>query len=358
MSEIESAPRRRFGISPSLIELSSVRFKEFIREPEALFWTFAFPILLAIGLGIAFRNRPPEVVHIAVIGPSPAASRVAQAAHADSGLAVEELPPDSARIALRTGRVALVVVPQPNGTVQYQFDETRPDARNARLLVDNAIQRVYGRADIVSVSEAHVRERGSRYIDFVIPGLLGMNIMGSSIWGLGFTIVDARRKKLLKRLVATPMSRAEYLVAYLISRIVLLVGEVVVLLGFAVAFFSVPVRGSLLQMTLIILASVFAFGGLGLLIASRAKTIEGASGLMNVTMMPMWVLSGVFFSSENFPRAVQPLIQALPLTATNNALRASMLRGEGWTVVGPEILLLIAWAIATLWLALKLFRWR
>jgi ABC-type multidrug transport system permease subunit len=358
MSEIESSPRRRFGISPSLIELSSVRFKEFIREPEALFWTFAFPILLAIGLGIAFRNRPAEVVHIAVIGPSPAASRVVTAARADSGLAVEELSADSARIALRTGRVALVVVPQTDGTVQYQFDETRPDARNARLVADNAIQRGYGRGDAVSVSETHVRERGSRYIDFVIPGLLGMNIMGSSIWGLGFTIVDARRKKLLKRLVATPMSRAEYLIAYLISRIALLVGEVVILLGFAAVFFGVPVRGSVIQLALIILVSTFAFGGLGLLIASRARTIEGASGLMNVTMMPMWVLSGVFFSSENFPKAVQPLIQALPLTATNNALRASMLRGEGWSVVGPEILLLAGWAVLTLWLALKWFRWR
>src|SRR5689334_630858 len=357
MSDLET-PRRRFGISPSLIQLSSVRFKEFIREPEALFWTFAFPILLAIGLGIAFRNRPAEVVHVGVIGPSPAASRVTSAARADSGLAVEEVSADSARVALRTGRVALLVVPQPNGQLQYQFDETRPDARNARLLADNAIQRGSGRGDVVSVSETHVRERGSRYIDFVIPGLLGMNIMGSSIWGLGYTIVDARRKKLLKRLVATPMSRAEYLVSYLISRIALLVGEVVVLLGFAALFFDVPLRGSILQLTLIILVSTFAFGGLGLLIASRARTIEGASGLMNVTMMPMWVLSGVFFSSENFQRAVQPLIQALPLTATNKALRASMLRGEGWTVVGPEILLLIAWAIATLWLALKLFRWR
>jgi ABC-type multidrug transport system permease subunit len=357
MSELQT-PGRRFGVSPSLIELSSVRFKEFIREPEALFWTFAFPILLAIGLGIAFRNRPAEVVHIAVIGPSPAADKVVAAARADSGLAVEQLSADSARIALRTGRVALIVVPQSDGTVQYQFDETRPDARNARLLVDNAIQRGYGRGDVVGVSETHVRERGSRYIDFVIPGLLGMNIMGSSIWGLGFTIVDARRKKLLKRLVATPMSRAEYLIAYLISRIALLVGEVVILLGFAAVFFSVPVRGSIFQMALIILVSTFAFGGLGLLIASRARTIEGASGLMNVTMMPMWVLSGVFFSSENFPKAVQPLIQALPLTATNNALRASMLRGEGWSVVGPEILLLAGWAVLTLWLALKWFRWR
>lgn len=349
----------RWGVfSDSLVQLSSVRFKEFIREPEALFWTFAFPIILAIGLGIAFRNRPAEVVHIAIVGPSPEATRVAGAARADSGLAVEVLSADSARSALRTGRIALIVLPQSDGRVQYQFDETRPDARNARLLADDAIQRGFGRGDPVRVSESHVRERGSRYIDFVIPGLLGMNIMGSSIWGLGYTIVDARRKKLLKRLVATPMSRVEFLVSYLISRIALLVGEVVVLLGFAALFFDVPLRGSILQLTLIILVSTFAFGGLGLLIASRARTIEGASGLMNVTMMPMWVLSGVFFSSENFPRAFQPLIQALPLTATNNALRASMLRGAGWGVVGPELALLGVWTVATLWLALKFFRWR
>lgn len=348
----------RTPISPSLVELSSVRFKEFVREPEALFWTFVFPILLAIGLGIAFRNRPAEVVHIAVVGATPDATRIAAAARADKGLAVEQLSADSAVMALRTGRVALVVLPQAGGHVEYRYDETRPDSRNARLLTDDAIQRGFGRTDVVSVSESHVRDRGSRYIDFVVPGLLGMNIMGSSIWGLGYTIVDARRKKLLKRLVATPMSRVEYLLSYLISRIALLVGEVVVLLGFAVLFFGVPVRGSLVQLTLIILVSVFAFGGLGLLIASRAQTIEGASGLMNVAMMPMWVLSGVFFSSDNFPRVVQPFIQALPLTATNNALRASMLRGDGWAAIAPELLLLSLWTVATLWLALRWFRWR
>lgn len=345
-------------VSRALVELSSVRFKEFIREPEALFWTFVFPILLAIGLGIAFRNRPAEVVHIAVVGTTAEATRVAAAARADKGLAVEQLSADSAAVALRTGRVALVVMPQADGRVEYRFDDTRPDSRNARLLADDAIQRGFGRSDAVVVSESHVRERGSRYIDFVIPGLLGMNIMGSSIWGLGYTIVDARRKKLLKRLVATPMSRVEYLLSYLISRIALLVAEVVALLGFAVVFFGVPVRGSLAELALIILVSVFAFGGLGLLIASRAQTIEGASGLMNVAMMPMWVLSGVFFSSENFPRVVQPFIQALPLTATNNALRASMLRGAGWGAIGPELLLLGVWTVATLWLALKWFRWR
>src|SRR5690348_8600805 len=252
MSNIETTvSRRRFGLSPSLVQLSSVRFKEFIREPEALFWTFAFPVLLAIGLGIAFRNRPAEVAHIAVVGSTPEATRVATAARADAGLAVEQLSPDSARVALRTGRVALLVLPQPDGSVQYQFDETRPDARAARLVADNAIQRGSGRGDVVKVSESHVRERGSRYIDFVIPGLLGMNIMGSSIWGLGYTIVDARRKHLLKRLVATPMSRAEFLISYLLSRIALLVGEVIVLLGFAALFFGVPVRGSLLDLAVV-----------------------------------------------------------------------------------------------------------
>ena len=358
MSNVETSARRRAFPSESLVQLSAVRFKEFIREPEALFWTFAFPIILAIGLGIAFRNRPPEVVHVAIVGPSPAASRVAAAARADSGLAVEELSADSARVALRTGRVALVVVPQPDGTVQYQFDETRPDARNARLLADNAIQRGNGRADVVSVSESHVRERGSRYIDFVIPGLLGMNIMGSSIWGLGYTIVDARRKKLLKRLVATPMSRAEYLISYLISRIALLVGEVVVLLGFAALFFGVPIRGSILQLALIILVSTFAFGGLGLLIASRARTIEGASGLMNVTMMPMWIVSGVFFSSERFPAVLQPVIRALPLTAAIDALRINMLRGGGLGAVSSEVAVLACWMVVCFGVALKMFRWR
>ena len=342
----------------SIVQLSSVRFKEFVREPEALFWTFVFPILLAIGLGIAFRNRPAEVVHVAVVMDYPESARVAAAIRKSAGLAVEELSSDSAIVALRTGRVALVAVPRGGSGVQYQFDDTRPDARNARLLVDDAIQRGFGRPDPVAVEERQVRERGSRYIDFVIPGLLGMNIMGSSIWGLGYAIVDARRKKLLKRLVATPMSRVEYLLSYLVSRIGLLVMEVLVLLGFAALFFDVPMRGSLVQLALTILLSTFAFGGIGLLIAARAKTIEGASGLMNVAMMPMWVLSGVFFSSENFPRAVQPVIQALPLTATNDALRATMLRGAGWGPVAPELALLAGWAALTLWLALKWFRWR
>ena len=342
----------------SLVQLVSVRFKEYTREPEALFWSFGFPILLAIGLGIAFRSKPPDVVHVAVANIGPRATQLANALRRDHGLAVERLSPDSAHAALRTGRVALVVTPNDDGGVEYEYDDTRPDARTARLLVDDAVQRGAGRGDVVQVSERHVREAGSRYIDFVVPGLLGMTIMGGGIWGLGYSIVDQRRKNLLKRLVATPMSRTEYLASYVISRLVLLAIEAAVLVGCSVLLFGVPVRGSWIALVTIIVVSALAFGGLGLLIASRSQTIEGVSGLMNLSMLPMWVLSGVFFSSENFPRAVQPFIKALPLTATNDALRASMLRGIPLPGLWPQFAVLAVWTVVCFVVALRIFRWR
>jgi ABC-2 type transport system permease protein len=352
-----TSPPRAKHLS-SLRELSRVRLREFLREPEAVFWTFAFPVLMAVGLGIAFRNKPADIVHIGVVGGAGSDSVVAWLKQSKV-LAVEVVPTqDSGLASMRNGKVALVVEPKGNAALGYRFDDTRPDSRTARLLVDDAIQRGAGRHDPLASRDSLVREAGSRYIDFVIPGLLGMNIMGGSIWGLGFAIVDARRKKLLKRLVATPMSRAEYLMSFVISRLGLLIVEMAVVLGFAVLVLGVPMRGSFLQLTAVGLMAAFGFGGLGLLIASRAQTIEGASGLMNASMVPMWLLSGVFFSSQNFPRAFQPFIKALPLTATNDALRATMLRGDGWASVAPEMAILLAWALGCGWLALKLFRWR
>ncbi len=342
----------------ALWQLVTVRFKEYMREPEALFWSFGFPILLALGLGIAFRSKPPDIVHVAVADTGPRAAPLVESLKRDSGLAVERLSPDSASASLRTGRVALVVVPDSAGGVRYDLDDTRPDARTARLMVNDAVQRGAGRGDVVPASERQVRERGSRYIDFVIPGLLGMTIMGGGIWGIGFSIVDQRRKKLLKRLVATPMSRGSYLASYILSRLVLLTIELAVLLGFALLLFGVPMRGSVLSIAVIIIVAALAFGGLGLLIASRSKTIEGVSGLMNLSMLPMWVLSGVFFSSENFPRVVQPIIKALPLTATIDALRANMLRGVELSGLGPQLAVLVAWMVVCFAIALKIFRWR
>ena len=342
----------------SLKQLTLTRFREFLREPEALFWSLAFPIILSVGLGIAFRNRPPEVVHVAVVGEPAAVRIVMDALKKAGGFSAEHLEAIPARLALRTGKVALVLNARVARYVEFEYDDTRPDSRIARVLANDAVQRAAGRTDPVTAEARYVREPGSRYIDFVVPGLLGMGLMGNGVWGIGFAVVDARRKRLLKRLMATPMSRAEYLGSFLISRFVLLVIEVLLLVGFAAVAFGVPVRGSLWQLAAICSLGALAFCAVGLLIAARPKTIEGANGLMNLAMLPMWILSGVFFSSENFPRAIQPFIQALPLTAVNDALRANMLRAAGFDVVGPELAIILAWGAVCFLLALRLFRWR
>jgi ABC-type multidrug transport system permease subunit len=344
--------------SRSLAQLTLVRFREFIREPEAVFWTFFFPVVLAIGLGIAFRNKPADVLTVSVVRGTADADTLAARLGRAGGIRVRLLDAPDAVRALRTGEVALVATTLGTGVVEYAFDDTRPEGRSARFLVDDAVQRAAGRRDPVSAAERKVREKGSRYIDFVIPGLLGMNIMAGGIWGLGFAIVDARRRNLLKRLVSTPMPRTHYLASFLFSRFVFLVVEVVVILGSAVLLFGVPVRGSLVQLMAVCVVSALAFGGVGLLIASRAQTTEGVSGLMNLVMMPMWVLSGVFFSSTNFPAAAQPFIQALPLTATINALRGTMLQGVGWGGVTVPLAIVAVWGVGAFGVALWVFRWR
>ena len=336
-----------------LWQLTLVRFREFLREPEALFWVFGFPLLLAAGLGLAFRNTPAEVLSIGVVGTDRAAFEQAPTLAIDPFPALE----DGLR-ALREGRIALLVERPADGNVVYHYDDTNPEGRDARLRADLAVQQSAGRQDPVAAEDQLMRETGSRYIDFLIPGLLGMNLMGGSIWSMGFAIVEARRRKLMKRLIATPMPRHFFLLSFLISRLAMLVVEVGAFLGFAVLVFGVPIRGSLALVAGICVLGSLAFGAIGLLLSSRARTIEAASGLMNLTMLPMWILSGVFFSSQRFPDAVQPIIGALPLTALNDALRATMLQGATFAQIGPEAGVLAAWLFVCFPIALKLFRWR
>jgi len=339
-----------------LYQMTLCRFKGFIREPEAVFWTFVFPVLMAAGLGLAFRQRGPDKPHIGVIE-NPASVAVISALGRDSTLVAESFTDSAGAKALRTGKIALLVVPSANG-VRYIYDRGRGDAATARLITNRAIQQGAGRVDPVPATESYVSEKGSRYIDFFLPGLLGMNLMGSGIWGLGFGIVMARSQKLLKRYMATPMRRSYYLLSFLLSRLIFLVLEVATLLAFGHYVFGVPFRGPPFALAVILLFSAFAFSSLGLLMASRATTTEGVSGLMNFVMLPMWILSGVFFSSANFPAAVQPIIKALPLTAVNDALRANMLEGASLAAVTPQLLVIVAWMLVSFTVALKIFRWR
>jgi ABC-type multidrug transport system permease subunit len=336
----------------SLYQLTIVRFLLFTREPEAVFWIFVFPILLAVGLGIAFRNRPAEVLPVGAT-----TKQLTQALNADKGLTATTMDQASGAHALATGNILLLAIGTPQG-VTYEFDQTNPDARTARMIADRAIQTAAGRHEVVQVDNQLVHETGSRYIDFVVPGLLGMNLMGSAIWGLGFSIVDSRQKKLLKRLVASPMPKWQYLAAYLLSRLVMLVIEVGAFLGFARLVFGVPFRGSLWQLAALCVLTSLAFSAIGLLVASRAKTLEAASGLMNLVMFPMWIMSGVFFSASRFPAIIQPVVRALPLTAAIDALRGNMLQGMSLGQLTVPLAILLAWLVVPFAISLRIFRWR
>ena len=338
-----------------LVQLTLVRYREFYREPEAIFWVFIFPVLLTAGLGIAFRSRAPDRTPVALVAHREDAA-LAQRLAGDSALKLRTLTDSSAAQALRAGDIALIIATTDSG-VEYRYDPERPDAREARLRADEAVQRAAGRSDPVPAHERAVREAGSRYVDFVVPGLLGMNLMGSGIWGIGFAIVDARRKHLLKRLVATPMSRTQYLASFVLSRLTFLVLEVMLLLGFAALVFGVPVRGSAGAVGSVCLLSALAFASLGLLLAARPRTVEGVSGLMNLVMLPMWIFSGVFFSYQRFPVGVQLLIKALPLTPLNDALRATITDGASLSSQTWRLLLLAIWGGISFTIALRSFRW-
>jgi ABC-2 type transport system permease protein len=336
-----------------LVQLTLLRFREFVREPEAIFWTLMFPVLLTTGLGVAFRNQAPDVVRIAAVTPA-----VADTLAREPLLLVDRLDAEAARTALSTGRVALVAEPGTNGGVVFRYDDTNPEGRAARMIADRALQVASGRVDPVEVQDDVARDVGSRYIDFLVPGLVGMGIMSNAVWGLGFSIVDARRRKLMKRIIATPMRRMDYLLSFQIWRMFLLVFEVGVPVVFGMVAFGVPVRGSILEIAVISVLGSLAFSALGLLIASRAKTIEAVSGIMNLVLVPMWIVSGVFFSSERFPDAVQPLIKALPLTALVDALRANMLQGASLVDVAAPLAALGVCLVLCFALAMKMFRWR
>lgn len=345
----------RGGAHHPIVELTLTRVREFIREPEALFWTFVFPIVMSLVMAMAFPSRGAQPVPVGV-APGEHAPSVRQQLGSAPGVALRAIAPGGEQRALREGIVDLIVVPSDPPT--YEFDAARAESRTARLVVDDALKRAAGRVDPWVAREVPVDVPGSRYIDWLIPGLVAMGLMSNGMWGVGFTIVQARMRKLLKRMVASPMRKSEFLLAQMLARILFLAPEVAVPLGFGVLAFGMPMRGSISAVTIVSLVGSLAFAAIGLLLGSRARTFEGVSGLMNLAMLPMWLLSGVFFSSSNFPQAVQPAIQALPLTALVDALRAVVLEGSGVLAVKRELLILIVWTTVSFTVALRLFRWR
>ncbi len=367
---LTNASSRRNGRWSGYRHLLWVRIIELRREPEVVFWVFVFPVLLAAGLGLAFRDKPAGITWVAVIDGTGAQKTLAMLQNSsernssdrhstkkDSAIRATVLPRDAALKAFHFGKYDLAVDANPDGSYTYYYDPARPESVLAHVEVDAALQSAAGRKDALATSAQSSSEPGSRYIDFLIPGLLGMNLMNSGLWGVGFAVVEYRQRKLLKRFVATPMRHSDFLLALISSRLILMVVEVVLLLGFGVLVFHLRVQGAILSILLIASLGAVTFGGVGLLTACRAQKIESVSGLINVVMMPMWIFCGVFFSYQKFPAIAQPFIKVLPLAALNDALRATIIQGASLGSQTARLLVLAVWGGLSFVLALRWFRW-
>ncbi len=355
-----------------LYQLTITRLVEFYREPEAVFWVYVFPLLMTVGLGIAFRNEPVVRVVVDVVerpGAEQLVQRLLGAGGGGSGrvagfhFRVERVPEAEARRRLRVGKTQLVLLPerevgQGEPSARLLYDPTRQDSVLARLAVSEALRHGIRRKATHGVREEAVTQPGGRYIDFLIPGLVGMNLLAGGLWGIGYVAVELRVRNLLKRFLATPMRRSHFLLALMLSRFFFTATEVVLLLIFAYWAFDLVIYGSLWQVAVLLVLGAWSFSGLGLLTASRARTLEAISGLINLVTLPMWLLSGVFFSYERFPQAAHPFIRLLPLTSFNDALRGVMLEGRALSEQPFEMANLMLWGVVCFALALKWFRWR
>ena len=339
-----------------VIQLTLMRLREIGREPGVLFWAFGFPVLLSIALGIAFRVRGPEPT---VVGALPGITADLKQILVDAKLQVKPLDPASAETELRAGRVNLLLVPPqaPGQPITYRFDPSRAEARQARAMVNQILQRAAGQMEPRLVRDEEVREPGARYIDFLIPGLLAMNLMSGSMWGVAWVIVHMRVRKLLKRLLAAPMRRRDLMFSMGLARMVLIPMEVAFIVIFARLFFSVQVAGSYLALFTMAFAGSACFAAIAILVASRAQNTETVSGLMNLVMLPMFIASGVFFSASNFPDSIQPVIRLLPLTAMCDGMRAVMIDGAGFVGILWPLAILALWGVPAFLVGLRYFRW-
>ena len=343
-----------------ILTITLTRLKEFIRRPEAVFWVYFFPILMVLVLGIAFRNQSQEVFPVDVVE-GPHAQTIKQQLDESSQIDATIISLEDSRKRLRTGKTTLAISvtdPANDRSIDYLLDPKRPGAVQVRSLVDDQLQKSLGRADVFTATQTEFDEPGGTFVDFLVPGLLAIGLMGGGMWGVGFAIVDMRIRKLLKRYMATPMRRSDFLISMLLSRLVFMVPQVLLLIVFSYFLFDYRVYGSLLAVAALVFLGAMEFAAIGLVVGSRAQTLETASGLMNLVMLPMWTLCGAFFSYERFPEFFHPLIKLLPLTPIIDSLRGVMMEGESLLAQWPEMLVMIGWTVIPFAVAMAIFRWR
>ncbi|MCF8025336.1 MAG: ABC transporter permease, partial [Desulfobacteraceae bacterium] len=369
-----------------LCHLTVAHFKELIREPAVIFWGIVFPMLISLGLGMAFTQKGGIEHHVGVIAEKEAsetgdlqikdflsrhAEKFSDAENRFQGyrLVIEnpqmgnttfiftETDWSSAIVRLKRGRLNLIVE-DTGGGIRYHFDPSNPDAELAYLKLSKVLE---GGSSVQKPEVARKIEpltvTGTRYIDFLVPGLIAMGAMMSCMWGISYGMIDKRSKKLLRRMVATPMRRSHFLIALMAVRIAMNIIEAVLLFVFAWLVFDISVKGSIPALAVIFLSGNIAFCGLAIFVSSRTANTEVGNGLINAVVLPMTVLSGIFFSYYNFPEAVVPIIRKLPLTLFTDGIRSIFTEGAGFAQTGFSSIILLAFGAFFFSIGLRVFRW-
>ncbi len=344
-------------LSRSLREQIKCRWREFLREPSAAVWVVTMPLLWMIVLGFAFSEPRAETYGVAILTDAPVQSQVLAPLRQNPQIKLREGPAVDANIWFQRGEVVLTLGASVDGTLTYGLDPANPESARARVFVDQLIQVGGGRQNPVLTIDQPRTARGSRYVDFLVPGLLGLSVMTTSLFGVAMTIVSNRRENLLKRYVATPMPPSDYIISHIVGRFIILAIEFAVIMLAAWMIFDFHVAGSWFGFISITLLGAAAFTAMALLCAARSKSLPFISGLTNLLSLPMVMVSGVFFSKNNYPESAQWAIDLLPLTAMIEALRRIALEGQDFMGIAPEAGLLTVYLVVCTILSRLRFRW-
>ncbi|MFO8111631.1 MAG: ABC transporter permease [Desulfosalsimonadaceae bacterium] len=391
--------RNRFHIQ-QFLHLTLAHLKEVTRQPAILFWGIIFPILLSIGLGMAFTRAAETEHHIGFTnadesGSAPRAPDVIEALFSSSmrdpdhtlGILDETSfmltvrddmlgdtlyifdagSWDESILRLKQGRIHLIMEITDAGDVMYHFDPQNQDARLAwhalRTLVGVDAPPTDGEFKTpATIPDTGARVSpleipGTRYIDFLVPGLISMTVMMSCMWGISYGMIDKRSKKLLRRMVATPMVKSHFLAALMLVRIFINIVESALLVFFAWMIFDIAIQGSAGALVMVFMAGNIAFCGIAVFVSSRTANTEVGNGMINAVVMPMTLLSGVFFSYHNFPEWSIPVIGKLPLALLVDGIRAIFTEGAGLAETAPAAILLFLTGAVFFTAGLKIFKW-
>ncbi|MEQ9376530.1 MAG: ABC transporter permease [Imperialibacter sp.] len=342
-----------------IVLLILTNFREFLRQPGAVFWAVFFPVLMAGGLGLAFTQKGELNQKIAFVGNEQTeekswSKKVGNETTGFTNYEFLNVGFDEGLVLLKRGTVDLIVKKE-GEKYKYHFDPLNPEAQLAYINLTAALngnQTLSNGEDVVPLKEI-----GSRYIDFLVPGLMAMGVMMSCMWGISYGLIEKRSKMLLRRMVATPMRKAHFMTALLISRTVMSAIEASILVVFSWLFFDIRIEGSFLALVVLFLSGTLAFAGIAVLTASRTDNTYVGNGILNAVVMPMTILSGVFFSYHGFPDWAVSIIRLFPLTIFADTARAIFIEGAGWSQIVLPVGVLAGLGLVCMSIGMKVFKW-